>query len=71
MSQELSSTKSAASPSKVKYKIKASSGILEMPGFPNAQYTDLHLNGDHGDMIVRAMKKKNADLFAKLVEELK
>ncbi len=54
-----------------KYKIKGSAKSFMMPGFPGAEYTEAHLNGEHGEMIVRAMKKKNPEMFAKLVEEVK
>ena len=71
MSNEATPAKSAAPAKAPKYKIKASTGILTLPAFPGVEYTDLHLNGEHGEMIVRAMKKKHADLFEKLVEETK
>lgn len=54
-----------------KYKIRGSAKSFGIPGFPDAEYTEDHLNGEHGEMIVRALKKKNAAAFAKLVEEVK
>lgn len=54
-----------------KYKIKGSAKAIGFPGLPGVEYTEDHLNGEHGEMIVGVMKKKNAAVFAKLVEEVK
>ncbi len=59
---------------KPKYKIR-NGETMAFPGLPGVLYTNEHLNGPNGEMIVRAMKKLDtkakASNFEKLVEEVK
>lgn len=64
-----------ATPSKSKYRIKSGATSITYPGL--AEYTQDALDGGHGDMIVKAMKKTDSKKkewngnFEKLIEEVK
>lgn len=60
-------------PASPKYRIKSGAKSVMYPGL--AEYTQDHLDGEHGAMIVKAMKKIDAKLgknnFEQLIEEVK
>lgn len=64
-----------ATPSKTKYRIKSGAKSITYPGL--AEYTQDQLDGEYGDMIVKAMKKTDSKRkewngnFEKLIEESK
>lgn len=68
MSQEQTPTKAGAASAAPKYKIKSGALSFGFPGLPGVEYTEEHLNGKDGEMIVGVMKKLNSRIFEKLIE---